>query len=58
MITGYHTYATAQSLAFYEGSSPAIYTRSIFMELVKHINQIGSIISISWITSELLGKYL
>ena len=47
MIASYHTYMTAQSLAFYEGSSPAIYTRSMSIELVKYIDLIGSIIGIN-----------
>ena len=46
MIAGYHTYATAQSSASHEGSSPAICTRSMSMELVKHIDPIGSILGI------------
>ena len=58
MTVSYYTYMIAQSLASHKESSLAICTRSMFMELVKHINLIGNILGISWITSELPEKYL
>jgi len=58
MTASYQTYTIAKSSAPREGSNPAICTRSTSVELVKHIDPIGNILGISWITSEPPGKCL